>query len=262
MRQHQQTSKPFFISRLLLYFLIAVWGLALVSCASRKPLQSTPESRVVTPTPSPLLKSLPLHSEEFDYFLEIALGAEYGVSDLTVKKWNRDVYIQVLGHPTFEDWRTLYDVVEDLNQLVGKEIRLHIIEGKGNVTVHFVPHSEFYKYEPSGLVFYGGFFWNWWDGIGEITKGRIVIASEGISQHLRDHLIREELTQVLGLMNDSMKYKDSIFYQGYSETTEFSKLDRAVIRMLYSPSIKTGMSYYQLRELFSHARPSSFFPYN
>ena len=49
----------------------------------------------------------------------------------------------------------------------------------------------------------------------------------------KKNLLREELTQSLGLFNDSMKYPDSIFYQVWSETTEYSELDKEVIRRHY-----------------------------
>jgi len=48
------------------------------------------------------------------------------------------------------------------------------------------------------------------------------------------HLLREELTQSLGLCNDSWKYKNSIFYQGWTTTTEFAPIDRELIDMLYN----------------------------
>jgi hypothetical protein len=48
------------------------------------------------------------------------------------------------------------------------------------------------------------------------------------------HLLREELTQSLGLVNDSWKYKNSIFYQGWTTTTEYSDIDRELIDILYN----------------------------
>ena len=48
------------------------------------------------------------------------------------------------------------------------------------------------------------------------------------------HLLREELTQSLGLFNDSYKYDNSIFYQGWTTTTEYAPIDRELIDMLYN----------------------------
>ncbi len=56
------------------------------------------------------------------------------------------------------------------------------------------------------------------------------------------HVLREELTQSLGLMNDSFKYKNSIFYQGNSEVTSYSDIDKQIIKILYSNRISPSMS--------------------
>ena len=38
--------------------------------------------------------------EQIDYFIEVALGSEYGDDDPTLKKWAGDVRIKVFGSPT------------------------------------------------------------------------------------------------------------------------------------------------------------------
>ena len=48
------------------------------------------------------------------------------------------------------------------------------------------------------------------------------------------HLLREELTQALGFPNDSYKYEDSIFQQRWTEVTEYSILDKEIIRLHYN----------------------------
>ena len=48
------------------------------------------------------------------------------------------------------------------------------------------------------------------------------------------HILREEVTQCLGLGNDTYQYDNSIFYQGYSTVTEYSELDKEIIKMLYN----------------------------
>ena len=181
------------------------------------------------------------------YFMEIALGSEYGLGDFTIKKWVQDIQLEVLGEPTGEDMETLRKVVAELNELLDMRIRIELVSSGGNVKLHFIPHQAFSQYEPPGIIFYGGFFWNWWNFAGEIHTGQIVIGSDRLSQAERNHLIREEVTQTLGLMNDSMRYRDSIFYQGRTETDRFSEIDRQLIRMLYSDGISAGMNIFDLR---------------
>ena len=63
----------------------------------------------------------------------------------------------------------------------------------------------------------------------------------------RRHILREELTQVLGLINDSHRYPDSMFYEERSEQTRYADVDRALIEMLYRSEIRPGMRPEQVR---------------
>jgi hypothetical protein len=51
---------------------------------------------------------------------------------------------------------------------------------------------------------------------------------------MKKHILREELTQSIGLLNDSMKYPNSIFYQGWTFPTEYTELDKEVIKRHYN----------------------------
>jgi hypothetical protein len=90
----------------------------------------------------------------------------------------------------------------------------------------------------------------WWNQKLEIQRARILISTTGINQRERSHLIREELTQSLGLMNDADTYRDSTFYQGWTDTQEFTMLDRDLIRMLYDARVRAGMTRDRVRQLF------------
>ena len=188
-----------------------------------------------------------LQYDDLDYFSEIAFGSEYGFSNYEIKKWENDVELQVMGHPTQQDIAALAAVIADLNQLISPNLHITLVENGGNAEIHFIPHSEFYQFELPGLLFYGGFFRNWWQANGEIYRGLVVIGTDKTDQELRTHLIREELTQMLGLMNDSVKYPDSIFFQANSLTDKFSALDMRLIRYLYSNAIQPGMNMNEVR---------------
>ena len=231
---------------------VVVIGFISVACTPGQSLLSPSHRPVIyhvrTDIPSSRGNSL-YNSDELNYFLEIALGSEYGVGDFAVRKWTTDLQIEIFGQPTPQDLQTIQHVMDDLNSLIVPHIRMEIVPSNGNVQVYFIPESEFHNYEPPGIVYYGGFFWNWWNFAGEINRARVVIATDGLSQKLRSHLIREELTQILGLMNDSVKYEESIFYQQYSETTTYSNLDRSIIQMLYNDDILPGMTDFEITEM-------------
>jgi len=56
------------------------------------------------------------------------------------------------------------------------------------------------------------------------------------------HLLREELTQSLGLGQDSEKYLNSIFQINWTTTSSYSQIDKDIIRLLYHPNMKVGLN--------------------
>ena len=56
-------------------------------------------------------------------------------------------------------------------------------------------------------------------------------------------------------MRDSIKYPDSIFYARWTEVTEYSELDKAVIKILYSDEIEPNMTQSEAREVLESPSP-------
>ena len=184
-----------------------------------------------------------------DYLSEIGFGVEYGSAAPVLHKWTQDVRIKVHGSPTEADRQTLAQVVSELNTLVG-ETNLELVDETANLEAYFSPESHFSGIEPTCVPTNLGFFRVWFDGEGAIQQGRVLIASEGVTQAERSHLIREELTQSLGLFKDSWEHSDSIFYEGWTTTDGYGTLDRATIRLLYQPHLEPGMNQSQVRGLY------------
>ena len=55
------------------------------------------------------------------------------------------------------------------------------------------------------------------------------------------HLLREELTQSLGLAKDSFKYPNSIFQSSWTQTLNYMEIDKDMIRY-YHPNMSTGLN--------------------
>ena len=63
------------------------------------------------------------------------------------------------------------------------------------------------------------------------------------------HLLREELTQSLGLGKDSSKYPNSIFQSSWTQTLNYLEIDKDLIRLLYHPKMKIGVDRYEVDNL-------------
>jgi hypothetical protein len=105
------------------------------------------------------------------------------------------------------------------------------------------PSASSYVSGNNGLVYIA-----WGNGI--IQEASCFIW-ENITGTRRFHIIREEMIQAFGLLNDSNTLGiDSIFYQGYSGVaTSFSDIDRKIISTLYDPSVTPGMTESEIDEL-------------
>lgn len=196
--------------------------------------------------------------EEINYFLEIALGAEFSTNSNIIRKWEGDLRIKVIGSPTPEDLKTLRTVINEINNLVSG-VSLKIVDNEANVKIHFVSVSQFQRYEPNYQPGNYGYAWTKWNQNNTINSANILIAKTGVNQKERSHLIREELTQSLGLLRDSYKHKNSIFYQPWTDTNQYSQLDKTVIQILYQPEIRSGMTKSQVISfLNSHFAPQDY----
>lgn len=219
-----------------------------VTASPRVPASSRiPVSRLETPFPK---NAVEFGIEAVDYLSEIGFGSEYGTSSPVLHRWQQDLRIQVHGQPTETDMATLLQVTQELDSLI-PHLTLEITRVDPNVDVYFVPESSFSSVDPQYVPVNLGFFRVWWDSHEVINRARILISTQGLNQTERSHLIREELTQTMGLFMDSWRYQDSIFYQGWTSTVEYSPLDREIIRLLYSPNLETGMVRTQLQAVFT-----------
>lgn len=197
---------------------------------------------VEEPKPIPLEtgNSQPMYIDrEIEYFTEIALGTEYGNNTQAIRKWDSDIRIKINGNPSEKDLETLNQVISDINEIIGDKINVSIVNTNQNIDINFVPLSDFSicNAAPGN---YGYFNCKWRNNV--IFECNICIATENtLLPEERSHMIREELTQSLGLMKDSLKYRDSIFYEGWTQTQRYSEIDIKMIEILYSEKIRPGM---------------------
>jgi hypothetical protein len=183
-------------------------------------------------------------AEEIDYFTRTAFGAEIGTPSPFLRRWRpaSGPHLGLSGSPTPEDLVVLDEVTAEINALTSLDV--DIIDEPASVAVYFVPRSAFQSVLPEAQAGSDGFVWVWWGSDDHLTGATVLVATD-ISQPLRDHVIREEVTQMLGLLQDSDVYAESIFYRAYSEVTGYLPIDRVVIELLYRPELSAGMGQIQ-----------------
>ncbi|MDE0518677.1 MAG: DUF2927 domain-containing protein [Bdellovibrionales bacterium] len=176
------------------------------------------------------------------YFLEIGLGSEFGdPTNVTVKKWASEIRIQIHGNYNQSDENELESIISELSELTSLSIKR--VTSNANINIYFAKQTDFKRYIPQYNTSnpQNGVFASLYQG-DHITEATICIEDHLVPPQ-RHHLLREELTQTMGLQKDSYSYQNSVFQQSPDHTpTEYSQIDKEVIRILYDKKIKPGMS--------------------
>jgi hypothetical protein len=196
--------------------------------------------------------------EVLEYYEAVAFGSEYGGKDDRLRTWEEELKVRVYGGGP-GDLAEVEKVLRELNALGGRGVGRRV-EADENVELRLTDQRGFDRHAPPEARKNSGYVHLWWSPFGTAYRARILVRNEGLTPKRRRHVIREELTQALGLLNDSWAYPDSIFYQGLSEKVEFSTLDRAVIRLHLSNRPLTGISRARFRELVGTGSPAGVSP--
>jgi hypothetical protein len=178
-------------------------------------------------------------------FLDSAFSAEYGDKSRNFMiRWKKDITVSVEGDYTAQDRDTVDTYIAGLNSMVANLPTISISSNpdKALINIIFSPLDQMSDYLSSYVEGNWGYFSYWYDGSGAITKAVILIATDVTDQSSRNHLILEEITGALGLVNDIYTYSDSILYAPWTETQELSDLDWLMLNDLYSKLVKPKMT--------------------
>lgn len=191
--------------------------------------------------------------ETIEYFKEIALGFEFGNSTEITRRWETEMKIYVGGElkPVLMD--ELKNIIEEINKLSGSGFSIALSDSvSSNYYLFLGSGAEYGRLFPSSLSQINtnyGLFNISWDANSNIYKGRMYVDIFKTSEQTQRHLTREELTQSLGLGKDSYKYRESIFQQDWTLVTAYAKIDKELIRLLYHPSLKSGLDATQVEKV-------------
>lgn len=177
-----------------------------------------------------------------DYYKEICFKTEWS-GDISPARYKKDIKIFVDGDKRTELIIELKKIVFELNDLI-EPINVSITNDVSdyNVLVYFGSPSNYMEYikdysDSEILKSNWGMFVFYPSGCdkSEIKFSEVFVNTiDTRNSRQQKHLLREELTQSLGFPNDSYKYDESIFQQRWSEVTEYSNLDKEIIRLHYN----------------------------
>ena len=185
--------------------------------------------------------------EVISYFKEIALGFEFGTSSEITRKWCSDLKIFVGGDISNDLNVELNNIVNEIRNLVTDNFSIQIVNdsSQSNYYIFFGSGDEYSKIFPSQANYVDsnwGLFSVRWNTSNCLTRGNMYVDIYRANTIEQRHLLREELTQSLGLAKDSFKYPNSIFQSSWTQTLNYMEIDKDVIRLLYHPNMSTGLN--------------------
>jgi hypothetical protein len=178
-----------------------------------------------------------------EYYNEICANAEFNGEKIP-SRYEKDIKIYYTGDISDELLSELNRIIVELNDLIEDvDVRLVNHKDSSNIYLFFGSGEEFLNSldEPQRTKDWRSLFMkNSWGSFWILESGTSIISSKVFIDTdrckqlvRRKHLLREELTQSLGFPNDSYEYEDSIFQQKWTEVTEYSDLDREIIKLHY-----------------------------
>ncbi|BCY11348.1 DUF2927 domain-containing protein [Actinoplanes sp. L3-i22] len=201
-------------------------------------LSPSPSISVLPPTTAPVK---PVISKAgLAYFNTVALGVATGDKYSVVTKWTLPVVtVRVQGGDARA--RTCVNtVIADFNALTATS-DLRLSANPADIEVHLAPVSKFKSLLPQYESGNDGWVNVQWSRLHYITGATVLVRSTGNNATDRCHLLREQLTEGMGLLGATKKYRSSIFYGEYYPTvTKYSAIDKEVIRLLYSEAVQPG----------------------
>jgi hypothetical protein len=175
-------------------------------------------------------------------FEAIAFSAEFGGRHRIgrIVKWDGPIRVRVRGYNAVDYIPEVLAQLRELERLSGLTIELVNWSNSAappNLDIQFGPAPQVSRFDPTApcrTLFHDRNF--------VIQRVEVYIAPDNPAQ--RRHCIAEELTQALGLANDSSVFTNSIFNDD-SRLQVLAPWDALMLRILYDPRIRPGMTKVQ-----------------
>lgn len=221
-------------------FLLSLLILIIISSCSKDEENVLPQSELSE-----------YQKEVINYYKDIALGFEFGNASSVTRKWNSELSIFIGGEPNVALQNELENIKTEINELAKDGFKVNIVNDslKSNYYIFFGTGTEYAKIFPdqSNLVDSNwGLFSVYWNDRNQITSGYMYVDIARASATEQKHLLREELTQSLGLAKDSPLYMESIFQSKWTSTTQYATIDKELIKLLYHPNMRSGLNANQV----------------
>lgn len=185
-------------------------------------------------------------------FYDIVMRGEYERVRPVIRKWNKPLRIWIhstAGDAEQQRWLLAMHFYQ-IGQITNLPVEFVQHREQANVRVFFTNESEapaivHREMSPVAVkqldssVCLGHIRYNRW---AEITRGTVVIPVERAQREGKlTPCVVEEMTQLLGLINDSKRFYPTVF-SDLTDDELLTGLDYVLLKLLYSPELRSGMT--------------------
>ena len=236
--------------------------LLLSGCAPAEPTptqvptaaETTPPATEAPTEPPTEAPTAPPHSELYipgvevedvlTYFNEVCFSAEFvnGGDPSYLQRWNTPITYRIYGDPTTGDLAKIEEFTGWLNTLFGFPGIYEAGEDEYvNLRIHFCDQQTMTGLMGDNFTWMDGGVTFWYNG-NDVIYDAIICIRTDLDQYLRNSVILEELYNGLGPVQDTELRPDSIIYSAFSEPQELTEMDQLILKLLYHPDLRCGMS--------------------
>lgn len=184
-------------------------------------------------------------------FIDLAFREEFGQPSERLRKWNQPIFVFIefvdVEAVTSEVLDEVDEVIAELSAL-STSVTIEKVQDRdlANVRV-FLGEKEDYvqMVEPNAAGFAegnSGFAAIAWNNDFEIIRASACIdVVNNSGDQIVKHILREELAQTLGLINDTNLDENSIFHQTILDAVAYSARDQTIIGEMLGSDLQPGM---------------------
>ena len=177
------------------------------------------------------------------YFNEVCLDSEFINSGdpSRVQKWMTPIYYRLEGNYHEQDVAVLNSFAAWLNDIEGFPGLFPTEDlGKRNLWIYFCDRQRMIDLMGPDFTDMDGAVTFWYTN--DEIYDEIICYREDMDQDLRNSVILEEIYNGLGPIQDTTMRPDSIIYQEFAQNQWLSSVDELLLRLLYHPEIRPGMT--------------------
>jgi len=184
-------------------------------------------------------KTLDLYVRQFNSVVFVHEHGKTGAEAKPLIKWQEPVLYSPAGTLTKKQVNNFFRLMKQVQKLTKLNMRMVKKGEKAKLIIYFVPKEKLAKEVKKGINCIGKIKV---DKAFRIKRAYAKIPSNRPDK--TDHCLVEETVQLFGLANDSTIIKDSMFNEK-STRTSLSTSDKVLLKALYDPRLKTGMTKQQ-----------------